>query len=50
MEDLVATHGKWIKGRTYTYGILGDPSDLDLGYLKTLGDVTQVSLEEIFGF
>ena len=50
MDDLVAAHEKWIKGRTYTYGILGDPKDLDLAYLKTLGELRQVSLEEIFGF
>ena len=50
VDDLVATHAKWIKGRTYVYGILGDPSDLDLKFLKTLGPVEIVSLEEIFGY
>lgn len=50
MEDLLATHEKWIKGRTYWYAILGDPKDLDMDFLKTLGPVQQVSLEEIFGY
>ncbi|MBR6002758.1 MAG: insulinase family protein [Bacteroidales bacterium] len=50
MEDLVAVQKKWIKGRSYTYAILGDPSDLDLAYLRSLGPVKQVTLEEIFGF
>ena len=50
MDDLVATHAQWIQGRTYTYGILGDPKDLDMAYLKTLGPLRQVSLEEIFGY
>ena len=50
MDDLLATHEKWIKGRTYVYSILGDPSDLDLNFLKTLGPVQQVTLEEIFGY
>ena len=50
MDDLLATHAKWIKGRTYVYAILGDPGDLDLKFLKTLGPVQQVSLEEIFGY
>ena len=50
MEDLLATHGKWVKGRTYVYAILGDPADLDMEFLKTLGPVQQVSLEEIFGY
>ncbi|MBQ9192115.1 MAG: insulinase family protein [Bacteroidales bacterium] len=50
MDDLLATHAKWIKDRTYVYAILGDPSDLDLDFLKTLGPVQQVTLEEIFGY
>ena len=50
MEDLVAVQKKWIKGRSYTYSILGDPSDLDLGYLRSLGPVKQVTLEDIFGY
>mgnify|MGYP002619959416 CR=1 FL=1 len=50
MDDLLATHAKWIQGRTYTYAILGDPKDLDLSFLKTLGPVKTVSLEEIFGY
>ena len=50
MADVVACQQKWIKGRTYIYGILGDAKDLDLKYLKTLGTVQQVSLDEIFGY
>jgi len=50
MDDLLGTHEKWIRGRTYLYAILGDPADLDLGFLKTLGPVKTVSLEEIFGY
>ena len=50
MDDLLATHERWIKGRPYIYAILGDPTDLDLNFLKTLGPVQQVTLEEIFGY
>jgi predicted Zn-dependent peptidase len=50
MDDLLATHAKWIKDRTYVYAILGDPTDLDMDFLRTLGPVQQVSLEEIFGY
>ena len=50
MEDLLATHQKWIKGRTYNYSIVGDTKDLDMAYLKTLGPVKIVPLEEIFGY
>ena len=50
MDDLKAVHEKWIKGRTYRYSILGDPSDLDLDFLRTLGPVRMVTLEEVFGY
>ena len=50
LDDLVATHERWIKGRTYTYAILGDPKDLDLAFLRTLGPVERASLEDIFGY
>jgi predicted Zn-dependent peptidase len=50
MDDLLATHAKWIKGRTYYYSIVGDTKDLDMGFLKTLGPVKVVSLDEVFGY
>jgi predicted Zn-dependent peptidase len=50
LEDLSKTQQKWVKDRTYVYGILGDASGLDLDYLKTLGPVQQVTLEDIFGY
>jgi predicted Zn-dependent peptidase len=50
MDDLLATHAKWIKGRPYVYAILGDASDMDMDFLKTQGPVQQVTLEEIFGY
>ena len=50
LDNLVATQQKWIKDRTYVYGILGDASDLDMNFLKTLGPVTNLTLEDIFGY
>ena len=50
MDDLLATHARWIKGRPYVYAILGDASDLDMDFLRTLGPVQQVTLEDIFGY
>lgn len=50
MDDLKATHGKWISGRTYVYGIVGDTSDIDIAFLRSLGPVKVLSLEEIFGY
>ena len=49
-EDVKATQEKWVKDRTYAYGILGDIKDLDVNYLKTLGPVEVLTLEQIFGY
>ncbi len=50
LADVKAIQEQWVKGRTYTYAILGDIKDLDTKYLKTLGPVKVVSLEDIFGY
>ncbi len=50
LDDVKATQQQWIKDRPYIYGILGDIKDLDLNYLKTLGPITTVSQEELFGY
>ena len=50
LNDVKAIQEQWVKGRTYTYAILGDIKDLDTEYLKTLGPVKVVSLEDIFGY
>lgn len=50
LDDVKAAQQKWVKGREYVYGILGDIQDLDLNYLKTLGPIRTVSQEEIFGY
>lgn len=50
LDDLTAAQLKWIKDRTYVYGLLGDSSGMDLNFLRTLGPVQEVSLEEIFGY
>lgn len=50
LEDVKKAQQEWVAGRNYTYAILGDIKDLDGKYLKTLGPVREVSLEEIFGY
>ena len=50
MDELVDFQQRWIKDRTYIYGILGDKSGLDLNFLRTLGPVEFLSLEDIFGY
>lgn len=50
LEDVKKTQEKWVKGRRYNYGILGDIKDLDTEYLRSLGEIKVVSQEEIFGY
>lgn len=38
-----------IKGRKYTYLVLGDKEKIDMEFLKTLGTVEVFTIEEIFG-
>ena len=50
LADVKAFHDKWVKGRKYTYSILGDRNDIDMDYLRTLGPVHEVSQRELFGY
>ena len=50
LDDVIATQEHWVKDRSYCYAILGDIKDLDTKYLKTLGEVKILSLEDIFGY
>lgn len=50
LDDVKAYQQKWVKDRTYTYAVLGDKSDIDMDYLRTLGPVTEVTQEQIFGY
>lgn len=50
LEDVKAAQEKWVKGRQYIYGILGDEKDIDMAYLRTLGPVNRLTLEDIFGY
>jgi hypothetical protein len=50
LEDVKETQQKWVEDRTYHYGILGDIKDLDTRYLRTLGPVHTLTLEEVFGY
>ncbi len=49
-DDVKAYQQKWVKGRKYTYAILGDKRDIDMNYMRTLGPVTEVTQEQIFGY
>ena len=50
LEDVLAFQQKYVKDRKYDYAICGSVKDLDMDFLRTLGPVRQLSLEEIFGY
>jgi predicted Zn-dependent peptidase len=50
LADVKAFQQQWIAGRPYTYAILGRSADLDMDYLRSLGPVTTLTKEDIFGY
>lgn len=48
MDDIIAFQKEHVANRTYRYMILGNPKDLDMKYLKTLGPVKKLKLKDIF--
>ena len=50
LADVVEFQQSHIKDNKYIYCILGDKNDVDMNYLKTLGEVEFVSQEQIFGY
>jgi len=49
-KDLKNFHQKFVKGRNYTFLVLGSKESVDMDYLKTIGKVTELSLDEVFGY
>ncbi|TNE68176.1 MAG: insulinase family protein [Bacteroidetes bacterium] len=49
-EDLIRYQEKFIKGRRFFWMILGDRDRVDLKYLRSLGKLTELSLEDLFGY
>lgn len=50
LADVEQFQEEWIKGRTYTYCILGDEKELDMKSLQQYGPVIRLSREDIFGY
>ena len=50
LDDVKAVQQQWVKDRNYYYLILGDSKNLDLNYLRTLGPISFLSQEQIFGY
>ena len=50
LADVKAFQEKWIKDRNYAFALLGRESDFDMDFARSLGPVTNLTLEEIFGY
>lgn len=50
LADLVKFQQLHVKGLHYSYCVLGDPAQLDLGFLKSCGSIRKVTTEQIFGY
>ena len=48
LDDVVAFQKAHVANRTYRYLILGNKKDYDLNYLKTLGNIKELKLKDIF--
>ena len=48
--DLMNYQRHHIKGRHYTWLVLGERSSLDFKYLRKIGKVVELSLEDVFGY
>tara|TARA_B110000914_G_scaffold106516_1_gene93388 strand:+ start:682 stop:3624 length:2943 start_codon:yes stop_codon:yes gene_type:complete len=50
MEDLTNFHNTHVKSDSYTYMVLGSSKEIDLKLLETYGNVTILTLEDVFGY
>lgn len=50
LSDLINYQKKYVKGRTYTWLVLGERERIDFKYLKQIGKVQEMTLEEVFGY
>jgi predicted Zn-dependent peptidase len=50
MQDLKAFHATHLSNKPYTYAIVASEKNLPIAEMKKLGEVTKISLEELFGY
>jgi predicted Zn-dependent peptidase len=48
--DLIHYQQRHVKGRHYTWLVLGDRQRIDFKYLRKIGKVRELTLEEVFGY
>lgn len=49
-EDLLDFQQRKVKGREFSFVVLGSKDRVDLEYLKQFGPIEEVTLEQVFGF
>jgi hypothetical protein len=50
MQDLKTFHNTHFTNKPYTYAIVASEKNLSIDEMKKLGEVTKISLEELFGY
>lgn len=50
LQDVKAFQETWVKDRVYNYSILGDKKELDMKALRKMGEVVELTTEDIFGY
>lgn len=50
VKNLVNFHEEYVRGRAYTFLVMGSKSHVDLKYLENFGALREVTLDEVFGY
>ncbi|MDE6694349.1 MAG: hypothetical protein K2J57_00790, partial [Bacteroidales bacterium] len=50
LDDVKAYQEEYIKGKKYNTAVLGNPKDVDMQYLKSIGELTVLTPKDIFGY
>jgi len=50
LDEIKTLQKEWVKGRKYTFCVLGDEKELDLKSLAEYGPIKKLTKEEIFGY
>lgn len=50
VQDLKQFQETYVKGRHYTILVLGSKDRIDMNYLRSLGDVIEMKLQDVFGY
>lgn len=49
-QDLIDFHRRYIRGRNFTFLLLGNKKNIDREFLESFGEVEEVGINDIFGY